>query len=153
MLLICADEKNFNTKIILYQLQYPAFILFWRVLTWMTEGENAAIALVSFRIETILIDILFHIYFTFSGLFYVVWYFCIFYTVIIPETCVGSRNSNSSGNKNKSSHRKCSMKKLFLKILQYSWENIYVRFYFLIRLQAFRIATLLKRDSNTGEFL
>ena len=104
---------------ILYQLQYPAFILFWRVLTWMTEGENAAIALVSFRIETILIDILFHIYFTFSGLFYVVWYFCIFYTVIIPETCVGSRNSNSSGNKNKSSHRKCSMKKLFLKILQY----------------------------------
>lgn len=49
----------------------------------MTKGENAAIALVSFRIETILIDILFHIYFTFSELFYVVWYFCIFYKVIL----------------------------------------------------------------------
>ena len=37
------------------------------------------------------------------------------------------------------------MKKLFLKVLQYSPENTFVG--------ALRPATLLKRDSNTGVFL
>ena len=40
-----------------------------------------------------------------------------------------------------SSHRSCSVKKLFLKILQYSQENTCVP------------ATVLKRDSTTGVFL
>ena len=52
-----------------------------------------------------------------------------------------------------SSHRKCSIKKLFLKVSQYSQENICVRVSFLTKLQTFSAATLLKRDSNTGVFL
>ena len=39
--------------------------------------------------------------------------------------------------------------KLFLKISQYSEENTYVRISFSIKMQAFRPAALLKRDSNT----
>ena len=43
-------------------------------------------------------------------------------------------------------------KKLFLKISQYSQENTGVSL-FLIKIQASRPATLLKRDSSTGAFL
>ena len=39
---------------------------------------------------------------------------------------------------------------MFLKIWQILQENNYVGAFFLIKLQAFRPATLLKRDSNTG---
>ena len=47
-------------------------------------------------------------------------------------------------------NRKCSTRKLFLKISQYSQENTCVGISFLI--QAFRTPDLLKRDSNTGFF-
>ena len=45
---------------------------------------------------------------------------------------------------NRSSHRRCSIKKLFLKISQYSQENTCVGIFFLIKLQPYRPATLLK---------
>ena len=48
---------------------------------------------------------------------------------------------NVKQNTYRSSHRMCSIKKLLLKISQYSQENTW------------RPATLLKRDSNTGAFL
>ena len=51
------------------------------------------------------------------------------------------------------SHRRCSIKKLFLKILPYLQENICRAVSFLINLQASRPATLLKRDSNIRVFL
>ena len=44
-------------------------------------------------------------------------------------------------------NRKCSTRRLFLKVSQYSQENT-----FLIKMQAFRPSALLKRDSNTGAF-
>ena len=43
-------------------------------------------------------------------------------------------------------------KKIFFKILQYSQENTCVGS-LLIKLQAFRPVTLLKRDSNADDFL
>ena len=50
------------------------------------------------------------------------------------------------------SHWRCSMKNLFLKILQYSQENnCWIPF--LIKMLTFRPAALLKRDSNVGVFL
>ena len=45
----------------------------------------------------------------------------------------------------KCSHRRCSVKKLFLKLSQ---KHLYWSL-FLIKLQVFRPATLLKRDYNT----
>ena len=50
----------------------------------------------------------------------------------------------------RSSHWRCSIKKLFLKISQCSQENICVELSFLIKLQVIRPAALLKRDSNTN---
>ena len=47
----------------------------------------------------------------------------------------------------------CSIKKLYLNISQYSQKKHLRWKLFLIRLQAFRVATLLKRDSKTGFFL
>ena len=41
---------------------------------------------------------------------------------------------------------------MFLMILQFQWKNLYWSFFF-TKLQAFRPATLLKRDSYTGNFL
>ena len=46
-----------------------------------------------------------------------------------------------------------SIKKLFFRISQYSQKNNCVGVSFLIKMQTFRLATLLKRDSNTGVFL
>ena len=48
--------------------------------------------------------------------------------------------------------RRCFSKRLFLKNSQILQENIVLES-FLINLQAFRPATLLKRDSNPGVFL
>ena len=48
--------------------------------------------------------------------------------------------------------RKCSKRKLFLKVSQYSQENTCVGISFLIKMQAFRVPALLKRDSNAGVF-
>ena len=48
---------------------------------------------------------------------------------------------------------RCSIEKLFLKILQYSQENTCFGVFFLIKMQAFNPETLLKRDPNTGAFL
>ena len=45
--------------------------------------------------------------------------------------------------------RRCSSKKVLLKILQYSQENTCVGVSF-NKVQAFRQAFLLKRDSNAG---
>ena len=53
----------------------------------------------------------------------------------------------------RSSHLRCSIKKLFLKISQFSQESTCVRVSFLIKLHDFSPATLLERDSNTGAFL
>ena len=49
-------------------------------------------------------------------------------------------------------NRKCSTRKLFLKISQYSQENTCVGISFLIKMQVFRAPALLKRDSNRGVF-
>ena len=49
----------------------------------------------------------------------------------------------------RSSHRRCFMKRLFFKILPYLQENTCAGVSFLIKLQAFSSATLL-RDSKTG---
>ena len=49
----------------------------------------------------------------------------------------------------RSSHRRCSAKKVFLKILQYSQENNCVG----VSLRAFRSAILSKRDSSADVFL
>ena len=49
-------------------------------------------------------------------------------------------------------NRKCSTRKLFLKISQYSQENTCVGISFLIKMQAVRPPALLKRVSNTGVF-
>ena len=48
--------------------------------------------------------------------------------------------------------RKCSTRKLFLKISQYSQENTCVGISFLIKMQAFRAPALLKKVSNIGVF-
>ena len=50
----------------------------------------------------------------------------------------GLSEHGSKGNMHRNSHRKCSVKKVLLKISQYSQEN------------KFRSATLLKRDFNKG---
>ena len=52
----------------------------------------------------------------------------------------------------RSSQWRCFIKKLFLKISRYSQENTCVGVSFLIKLQALRPVTLLKRDSDTGFF-
>ena len=52
-----------------------------------------------------------------------------------------------------SSHVRCSLKKVFLKILLISQENTCVGVSFLIKLQVWGPATLLKRDYNTYVFL
>ena len=54
--------------------------------------------------------------------------------------------------KYRSSHLWCSLNKIYLQTSQYSQENICVGVS-LIKLQASRLATLLKRGSNTGVFL
>ena len=48
-------------------------------------------------------------------------------------------------------NRWCSINKLLLKISQYSQENTFIGASFLIKLQAFSPASVLKRDSNTGQ--
>ena len=62
----------------------------------------------------------------------------------------------------RSSHRRCSIKEMFLKISQISQENIYVWWmpnnaHFEgatgISVKVFRPTALLKEDSNTGAFL
>ena len=52
----------------------------------------------------------------------------------------------------RSSHRRCCIRKLFLKMLQYPQEAPVLESIFQ-NLQTFRPATLLKRDPNTGVFL
>ena len=49
--------------------------------------------------------------------------------------------------------RRYSIKKQFLKISQCLQKNICVRDSFFTKMQAFKLATLLKRDSYTGVFL
>ena len=51
----------------------------------------------------------------------------------------------------RSSHRRCCIRKLFIKILQYPQETYWSLF--LKNLQTFRPTTLLKRDPNAGVFL
>ena len=53
----------------------------------------------------------------------------------------------------KGSQQRCFIKKLFVKISQYSQENIFVRVSFLIRFQVFGPATLLKTEFSTSVFL
>ena len=56
---------------------------------------------------------------------------------------------------NRSSHWKCSPKKMFLEISQNSQENTCARVSFLIfnKVAGLRPATFLKRDSGTNVFL
>ena len=49
-------------------------------------------------------------------------------------------------------NRKCSKRKMFLKISQHSQENTNFGISFWIKMQAFRAPALLKRDLNTGVF-
>ena len=51
----------------------------------------------------------------------------------------------------RSSYQRCSVKKMLLKISQFSWENTCVGVS-LIKLQGWRPATLLKKYSNTQVF-
>ena len=67
---------------------------------------------------------------------------------IMEILCKNSQGLLTSG----SSDKRCSIKKLFLKISQYSQEATCVGVSFLVTLQTLRPATLLKRDSNTGGF-
>ena len=53
----------------------------------------------------------------------------------------------------RSSHQRCSIKKLFLKILCYAQESTCAVFSFLLKLQDFRPLTALKRDFKTDIFL
>ena len=53
----------------------------------------------------------------------------------------------------RSSHRRCFIRKLFLKTLQYPQEKHLCWSLFLKMLQTFRPATLLEKDPNTGVFL
>ena len=48
---------------------------------------------------------------------------------------------------------RCFIKKLFLKILQYSQENTWFGVSFFMKIQVFIPVNLLKRDSNTDVFL
>ena len=48
---------------------------------------------------------------------------------------------------------RCSIKKRFLKILQWSQESTCVGVYFLMKMLALSPVTFLKRDSNTGVLL
>ena len=61
--------------------------------------------------------------------------------------------TRNSSNIFRSNHCRCSIKKLFLKILWYWQENTCVGVSFLLKLQAFRPLTVLKRDFNTYIFL
>ena len=49
----------------------------------------------------------------------------------------------------RSSHRRCSIEKLFLKLLWYSQENTRFRVSFLLKLQVFWPLSVLKRGFNT----
>ena len=53
----------------------------------------------------------------------------------------------------KSTHRRCSIKKVFLKISQNSQGNTCARISFLIKLQESGLQLYSKRDSGTGAFL
>ena len=53
----------------------------------------------------------------------------------------------------RSSHRKCSVKNMFLEISQHSQESICARVPFLIKLQGWGLQLYQKRDSGTGIFL
>ena len=53
----------------------------------------------------------------------------------------------------RSSHQRCSMKKLFLEISQNSQESTCARVSFSIKLQVSRLQLYLKRDSGTVVFL
>ena len=57
-----------------------------------------------------------------------------------------------NGEKDRSSHRRCFVKKVFIEILQNAQENTCARVFSLIKLQA-PPANLLKKDSGTGVFL
>ena len=57
---------------------------------------------------------------------------------------------NYQGYQHRSSHRRCSVKKVFLNFLNFTEKHVLE--FLLIKLQAWP-ATLLKRDSNTGLFL
>ena len=50
----------------------------------------------------------------------------------------------------RSSHRRCSIKKVFLKISQNSQKNACAGFSFLIKLQIWELQLYSKRDSGTG---
>ena len=70
-------------------------------------------------------------------------------------TIFGSRNDvpKCRAYNFRSNHQRCSIKKLFLKFSQYSQEKHLCWSLFLITLQAWRSATLFKRDSNKGVFM
>ena len=53
----------------------------------------------------------------------------------------------------RSSHWRCSLKRVFLKVLQSSQENTCVGVSFLINIAGLRSESLLKRDSDMGVFL
>ena len=78
-------------------------------------------------------------------------------SVTCPNFTVVKYNSKTSNICHHIKFRKsildrCSMKKLFLKILQYSQENTYVGVFF-NKNAGVQSVTLIKRDSNTGVFL
>ena len=52
----------------------------------------------------------------------------------------------------RSSHRRCSVKEMFLRILQNSQEGTCARVSFLIKLQVWGLQLYWKRDSGTGVF-
>ena len=53
----------------------------------------------------------------------------------------------------RSSHQRCCIRKLFLNNFAISTGNTCAGVFFFKNLQTFRLATLLKRDPNTGVFL
>ena len=71
----------------------------------------------------------------------------------IYVTIVSQVSLNFDLVKDRSSHRRCSVKKRVLNNFAYFTAKHPCWSLFLTKLQAFRPATLLKRDSNTGVFL
>ena len=79
-------------------------------------------------------------------------YKCLFCTFFWTDILLELEILRNSSTIFRNSHRGCSIKQLFLRILWYSQESTYVRVSFLLNLWAFGPLTVLKRDFNTDIF-
>ena len=78
---------------------------------------------------------------------------CLNNVFLRPVTIILNHNFDKQLNQYRSSHQRCSIKKVFLEISQMSQKNICARVSFSIKLQALGLQLYLKRDSGTDVFL